>query len=531
MKLIAVYFALVAIWWLIVFKLVHLGHMKTLLLLLTLLALQCDPLAAQAIDAPDGTIIRAATVSGLDAGRLSPELNRDIDALVGKPVDHVALTALAGRIESEHPDRLVAVRSVPIEGEAARVVFLVAPSPGTGASGAGAQDNVNTRYIVESLVFDGIEEERLSAELRSDLNAVIGTRLSPMQAERLLRRLRAELPGYVVSRRMARGSERGRLRMTLRVRPGEAMRWLHYEPNRSKALYHGDQGWSGLFETYVGSRDWRVAPLLAWSNADDLVEEYDGFGVRVAARRVGSERIGFGLELSRFYADWTPATTAAAANVPDVLLYETRSTVSPTVRFAFTPQWNISGGVGVTQLSAGDEGSTANTASNVYILGVGHASNWTSGSFRHVLTGAFDVRAGSPSLGSDFEFTRLVGRVAYSTRWRHDTLVTSFSAGRINGTSPLFERFTLGDSTTLRGWDKFAIAPLGGDRTYHGSIEFRHHGLATFLDGGSVWTSGEASDARFSTGVGFHNEGFFVTLAFPLNTADVRTVFMTGVRF
>ena len=60
-------------------------------------------------------------------------------------------------------------------------------------------------------------------------------------------------------------------------------------------------------------------------------------------------------------------------------------------------------------------------------------------------------------------------------------------AGHICGTAPLFERFTLGDSTTLRGWNKYEVAPAGGDSMFHVSGEYRYRGLAIFTDVGSVW--------------------------------------------
>ena len=68
------------------------------------------------------------------------------------------------------------------------------------------------------------------------------------------------------------------------------------------------------------------------------------------------------------------------------------------------------------------------------------------------------------------------------------------------GDAPLFERFTLGDSTTLRGWDKNDIAPAGADRMFHSSIEYRYTGLALFLDVGSVWDAGTERQVRVSTG-------------------------------
>src|SRR6187551_1623421 len=112
MKIACLYFALVAVWWVIVFKLVQLGHMKTLLLLLALFALQCPRADAQGTDAPDGTPVLTAVVSGLDVDRLSPGLRRDIEALAGTPLNADEVTALARRIEAERPNTVVAVRSV-----------------------------------------------------------------------------------------------------------------------------------------------------------------------------------------------------------------------------------------------------------------------------------------------------------------------------------------------------------------------------------------------------------------------------------
>ena len=52
------------------------------------------------------------------------------------------------------------------------------------------------------------------------------------------------------------------------------------------------------------------------------------------------------------------------------------------------------------------------------------------------------------------------------THWKYPAshrVQATGMAGAITGHPPLFERFALGDSTTLRGWDKFDIAPAGGD--------------------------------------------------------------------
>ena len=103
-------------------------------------------------------------------------------------------------------------------------------------------------------------------------------------------------------------------------------------------------------------------------------------------------------------------------------------------------------------------------------------------------------------------------------------------AGKITGTAPIFERFTLGDSTTLRGWDKYEIAPAGADRMFHSSIEYRYTGVALFLDIGSVWDAGTERKVRVSTGFGLHAGPAYLVVGFPLNTDNLTAVVMAGLR-
>jgi outer membrane protein assembly factor BamA len=149
----------------------------------------------------------------------------------------------------------------------------------------------------------------------------------------------------------------------------------------------------------------------------------------------------------------------------------------------------------------------------------------------HDVNAAFTVRAGTGALESDLEYERYLAQADYSVRWATHRLVVSGMFGGLTGDAPLFERFSLGDSRTLRGWDKYRIAPAGGDRMFHTSVEYRRHALALFLDAGSVWDRGADRRVRFSTGFGFAPGPLFLTVAFPLNTGEFRTVFTMGLRF
>ena len=142
------------------------------------------------------------------------------------------------------------------------------------------------------------------------------------------------------------------------------------------------------------------------------------------------------------------------------------------------------------------------------------------------------MRASADGLGSDLSYTRHLGQAATSSRAGHNTHHRGrCSAAASPVEAPLFERFTLGDSATLRGWNKFELAPIGGNRVFHQSLEYRFYGAALFLDTGSVWDDGGRRELRTSTGFGFHTDNVFLTVAFPLNAPEHGATFMMGVRF
>ena len=121
-------------------------------------------------------------------------------------------------------------------------------------------------------------------------------------------------------------------------------------------------------------------------------------------------------------------------------------------------------------------------------------------------------------LDSDLVYKRHLGQARYQFDQGRSTAIASLSLGYISGDAPLFERFSLGNSTTLRGWDKYDISPLGGERMFHSSVEYRYSHVAVFFDTGSVWDRNTESKVRYSTGFGIHSDNSFLTVGFPLNS-------------
>lgn len=495
--------------------------------LLSLLALGPQATSDQRQVVPEGTIISSVDVSGFEIGRFSPGLRRDIRALVDTPLKQERLDELAARIESERPRHVAAVRSV-MEGDGrARVIFVVGMR-----GGADDQDNVNARYIVDRVDIEGVPNDQLSEALRNDLQALVGKRLDSDEADRLRERIENELPRYDVARRISRGREQGHIVIVYDLRKKELPSWLRFEPLRADGLFHSEQGWGSYLTLGIGSRNIRFTPIVAIDNADDLIEEYSGAGLRFETRRMGTRRLGASLEWSTFEPTWRSATVNALAANPAIPgLYDTRTTVTPLVKFAITPEVSVSAGVGITELDPFAP-LTGTRMANVAVGTVDFTRRFeTDDRPTHTVDARLLTRFGTRALESDLVYNRYLGQGSYRVDFGRQQVAAIAQAGKVTGDAPLFERFSLGDSQTLRGWDKYAFAPAGGSRMYYASVEYSYSVLSVFLDVGSVWDTPADKKTRASAGIGFHGGPQFATVSFPLNTDNLTAIFTFGLRF
>ena len=396
--------------------------------------------------------------------------------------------------------------------------------------------NSNERYTVESVDIAGIDAERVSRNLRDRLQSLVGGRLDREEADRLDDQLSAELPEYQVTRRISRGSVPGRIRVVFEVHEAESRRWIRSPPSRSKLVYHSDQGWSGVLDMAFGGggprRAHSVTLGLVFDNGDDAIEEYSGFRIGLQSRRLGTRRLGARVEVSLLRQTWRDATLAALAADPSVPEpYRARVVVDPSVTFALTPDLQLIGGASFSRLESLSQSPESQMAA-AFIGGIGFNRSFQGDSgAEHDVSASYEARVGAEALASDLDYRRYLAGARYQFEHRDNTIVASGALGYITGRAPLFERFSLGDSATLRGWNKYDVAPAGGRRMVHGSIEYRFHGVALFLDTGSVWDEHVDRRMRLSTGFGFHGEHAFLTVGFPLNSDDAGAAFTMGVRF
>jgi len=501
--------------------------MRTLALLVLLLGLPCVQANAQDADAPEGAVIDSVEMSGFSPYSLSPGLQKEFDSLIGTPLNRERLSQLVTRIEGEQPEMVAAVRSVARPDGKAHVIFLVARiSDDTDLS-----ENINARYIVESVDIDGPASE-VSQGLRDDLQNLVGKRLDTDEAEKLKDRLEKELPGRDIARRISKGSEAGRIRVVFEIIEAP---WIPFAPTRSKLVYHAEQGWSGVLDipiTVSGSRH-RFTAGLVFNDIDDLIEEYSGFRLGFESRKIGTDKLGVRLDFGHFNATWEDATLSALSISPTIPEpYRNRLTFEPTATFAFSPSVRLAGGVSLSDLESLTHAPDSQKA-NAWIAGISADHTWKAADGRssQSVEASYQLRAAVDGLDNDLLYKRHLGQASYRYKQGRGEALGSISLGYISGQPPLFERFSLGNSTTLRGFDKYDIAPTGGERMFHSSIEYRYHHVGVFFDTGSVWDRDGDAKIRYSTGFGVNNDSFFLLLGFPLNGNDATPIFMTGVRF
>jgi hypothetical protein len=391
--------------------------------------------------------------------------------------------------------------------------------------------NVNTRYTVESVEFSGGGEARISSGLRREIARLAGEKLNPANLDELARRIRKELHVRSVSHHLLRGDNPEHVKVVFEIKG----RPRSYEVSVPKFLYHATQGWSAAVEGTAEIARQRFSAGLV-SDGDDMLERYAGITGRYENLHLGTDRVRLGFLAESYHEQWNRATRLALA--PDAgdagltsAVYRERQNFEPTVTVTLAGPLTLTVGAGFARLEP-DLPAASTESSNALITTLRyHRRVEDSAAGQQELDAGYTLRAATKVLGSDFVYSRHHLSVRYAwTAGRH-TVLDEATAGWIVGRAPLFERFVLGTSSTLRGWNKFDLDPLGGDRVAHNTIEYRYRFVEAFYDTGAVWNSGQGAVLRHAVGVGLRRGSFSLAIAFPVRENRVEPVLMLGMNY
>jgi len=397
------------------------------------------------------------------------------------------------------------------------------------------ESNVNSRYTVEAIELAREHDARISSGLRREMRRLVGSRLDPSAVEDLAREIRRELRARSVSHRVSRGGAPDRVRVAFLV----SERPARFEISVPKFLYQSRQGWSAGVEatSRVGDNGFTFGLI---SDGDELLERFAGIQARYERRRLGSERVGLRVLIQSFHQQWNGATREAAgeggtAAANGDALYRARQNFEPLATFDLAHPLTLSAGVSFSRLEqpllAAGTGAANAVVTNLRY----HRRFEGSGSQQQELEAGYGLRAATRALSSDYVYSRHRWHFRYTLNRGRHSLIEEVFGGRISGRAPLFERFAAGNGSVARGWDKFRVAPLGGDRLMASSLEYRYRWLQVFYDAASVWTAArvvpQKAVARHSVGVGLRQKSFCLAVAFPLKDGRSDPVFLLGMNY
>ncbi len=403
-----------------------------------------------------------------------------------------------------------------------------------------AEVNVNQRYTIESISVAGAQLEKASipTHLRRRLKSLIGERCDMAVIEELADQIRSELHLRSVNEHLSKGSQPDRIRVNFEI----VKKAVAFDVSVPKFLYHSSQGWTGELDAASHFRNTSVT-VGAVSNGDDSTERFTGVSARIENSRFFSDRIKVAVQIEGYHDLWNDATRNALTALPShersaLDLYRSRQNIAPEATVTIARGLSISGGVSFEQLESerpGSEHSAANAVTAELRFGRKFEGELGQQSFDT----QYSLRAGWAGLGSDYSYTRQVLTGRYEVKMGKQTVSDAFMAGSITGSAPFYERFVLGSSSTLRGWNRYAINPLGGTRVSHNTVAYgRLVGEGTveaFYDAGSLSANGQSSQLRHSIGAGYRQGIFFLTVAMPVTEVhgalSVRPVFMAGMNY
>jgi hypothetical protein len=457
--------------------------------------------------------VEAVEVRGADRSQYSNAIYEEMQEMVGQKLDNDRIEELRGRLfgeldrqyfVSQKVERGSKPEHVKVTYTVERVPWLLRATLGRilndwniriGTDSAGPAKDRNT---VEAVDIEGIPRSQVSDAVYGEMQMMVGKRIDELEINHLREKLRMELNDeYAIRTRFRPGKES---RQTRVVFEADWIPWLPYRTPEEMLGYHPKQGWSLLCceDDFIG----KYTTLTAGWDGNSLIERHKGFRFGLESTSLGSRRLGGRLQFDSLGVQWKPQTRLALEGRPEIPgLYRSRIGIAPSLAFAFNRNIFITAGADFTELRM--EGPSEHwDAAHAGVASIRYDSKKIERGktyFEHL--GGYEVRTGARSIGSDFVYTR--HSVEHSSTFGHGnhSLKLTFGAGKITGSAPLFERFSLGNLETLRGWNKYDIDPLGGSRFWHHSLTYRYSELGLFMDVGDVWDPGMPHDVRTSVGV------------------------------
>ena len=392
--------------------------------------------------------------------------------------------------------------------------------------------NVNSKYIVESIRFIG-HSYQLSRAAMDEMHRLIGARLNTEALAKLTTHLRSELRAHSVTFKLDRGAQPGTVSVLLAVDK-------RLDLSIPRFAYNSNEGWTGIGEgrATLGAN---VFTFDVISDRDTQVEQFAG--IQAKYERFVTDRVGAGFEFDLYHEDYDPASRLALAGDESASslgagTYRSRMNFEPSATFVLAKPVTLTVGLSFEEMQPEFSAARLESA-NAVVNTLRYHQRWEdSDATIQELDAGYNLRAATKMLSTDFGYTRQSVNANYNYKHDHQIVEIGLALGLIYGNAPLFERFVLGNSYTLRGWNRYDLDPLGGNRLAYGTVTYGYHIMRVFYDTGSVWDQGRSPELRQSAGVGvssgfgrLQRGAFLLAVAFPFRQSHADPVLIAGMNF
>ncbi len=404
--------------------------------------------------------------------------------------------------------------------------------------------NINSRYTIESIHFVDHRDYKLSTSAREEIRRLVGAKVSTEALDRLTARIQRELRAHEVTFKLTRGVLPDSVRVLIQVdHAGGSI-----EASIPALTYNSQLGFTGMGEiaSTIGPNTFT---FRIGRSTDSLIERYSGVQAGYERSLTSNGRIRIGFEFDGYADGYDPATLVALEDESTLRssslgagAYSSRLNYEPSATFVLAEPLTYTVGFSFEQLNGlipGLPSAARSESANAVVNTLHYHQRWRDLSdSTQELDAGYSLRAATTLLSSDLAYTRHLAHLQYNYSNRTQSVEVTMMAGAIYGQAPLFERFALGNSELLRGWNMYDLDPLGGNRLAYGSVTYGYRMMRVFFDSGSVWDQGKAPELKESAGIGISSGlgvlekgAFLLALAFPLRQGPLIPVLIAGMNF
>jgi hypothetical protein len=361
---------------------------------------------------------------------------------------------------------------------------------------AGGVNTGKNTDLVESTEVKGVARSAYSDALDFEIQLMAGKKLDQVEADHLKEKLDSELKHRYEVRQKSRPGTKPNTVVV--VYEAKLFPWIPERTRPEIGTYHQKQGISIFLDGTI----YKGLTFGLGTDGDTLTERFKGYTMGFESRMLGTPRLGAKVRFDTFGVRWKSQTEELMALTPGIPgAYRSRQSIDPSIAIGISRNLYATVGANFTELEMmlpveHWESAHEATASLTY-----HSPTLKQGTGTHAFSSGYEIRTATRTLDSDFVYTRHTWRGAYVGTFGHNKFKFSYLGGRLTGNAPLFVRYSLGNTATLRGWNKYDIDPVGGNRVFHLSTEWSYKYFGVFMDNGSIWTGGQDATNRSSFGV------------------------------